>query len=121
MILFLCSKSLFKLSLGSPVEHVRYGLCINLIEGSLEIDVVPGVSVALLGTPDGVDLLVVVSPVVVSGGGPVVAVRQTVPVSAPVAGAAPVPVPGPVVPVAGAGQFVPGPRPGGLPSGFPRH
>ena len=123
MILFLCSKSLFKLFLGSPVEHVRYGLCINLIVSSLEIDVVPGVSVALLGTPDGVDLLVVVSPVVVSGGGPVVAVGETVSVSVPgpVARAAPVPVPGPVVPVAGAGQLVPGPGPGRLPGGLPHH
>ena len=90
-------------------------------QSSLEVHIIPGVSVALLGTSHRVDLLVVVSPVVVSGGGPVVAVRQTVSIPAPVAGAAPVPVPGPVVPVAGAGQLVPGPGPGGLTSGFPTH
>ena len=91
------------------------------VAASLEVHIIPGVSVTLVGTPDRVDLLVIVSPVVVSGCCPVVAVRKTVTIPAPVARAPPVPVPGPVVPVAGAGQFVPGPRPGGLTSGFPRH
>ena len=88
---------------------------------SLEVHIIPGVSVALLRTPHRVDLLIIISPIVVSGGGPVIAVRQTVTIPAPVAGAPPVPVPGPVVPVAGAGQLVPGPGPGGLTSGFPHH
>ena len=106
--------------IGSLLYYVYVYICIRAV-ASLEVHIIPGVSVALLGTPHRIDLLVVVSPVVVSRGCPVVAVRQTVPIPAPVAGAAPVPVPGPVVPVAGAGQLVPGPRPGGLPSGFPRH
>ena len=97
-------------------------LCLyKWFSASLEVHIIPGVSVALLRTPHRVDLLVIVSPVVVSGGGPVVAVRETVAIPAPVARAASVPVPGPVVPVAGAGQLVPGPGPGRLASGFPHH
>ena len=92
------------------------------VVASLEVHIIPGVSVALLRTSHRVDLLVVISPVVVSGRGPVVAVRKTVAIPAPVARAASVPVPGPVVPVAGAGQLVvPGPRPARLTSGFPDH
>ena len=50
---------------------------------NLQIDVVSGVSVCLLRAPHGVHVLVVVCPVVVSAGGPVVAVRQAVPIPAP--------------------------------------
>ena len=49
----------------------------------LQIDIVSGVSVWLLRAPHGVDVLVVVCPVVVGAGGPVVAVREAVPVPAP--------------------------------------
>ena len=97
-------------------------LCLyKWVSASLEVHIIPGVSVALLRTPHRINLLVVVSPVVVSGSGPVVAVRQTVAIPAPVARAASVPVPGPVVPVACAGQLVPGPGPGRLTGGFPHH
>ena len=49
----------------------------------LQVDVVSGVSVSLLRAPHGVHVLVVVGPVVVCAGGPVVAVGETVPVPAP--------------------------------------
>ena len=50
---------------------------------NLQVDVVSGVSVCLLGAPHGVHVLVVVCPVVVRAGGPVVTVREAVSVSAP--------------------------------------
>ena len=50
---------------------------------NLQVDVVSGVSVCLLGAPHGVHVLVVICPVVVRAGGPVVAVREAVPVPAP--------------------------------------
>ena len=50
---------------------------------NLQVDVVSGVSVCLLGAPHGVHVLVVVCPVVVRAGGPVVTVREAVSVPAP--------------------------------------
>ena len=109
---------------------------------NLQIDVVSGVSVCLLRAPHGVHVLVVICPVVVSAGGPVVAVREAVPIPAPeekrnviviheykqfssellspVSRAAPVPVPAPVAPVAGGGELVAGPGPHRLPRALPR-
>ena len=93
--------------------------------------------------------MVVICPVVVRAGGPVVAVREAVPVPAPekwttvmkrinretarpiyilctdslshspVSGTAPVPVPAPVAPVAGGGELVAGPGPHRLPRALP--
>ena len=71
----------FMITLHWSLKFIFTDLCLSVL--NLQVDVVSGVSVCLLRAPHGVHVLVVVCPVVVRAGGPVVTVREAVTVSAP--------------------------------------